>query len=286
MSRVLGVYARSVHVAPVPDPSFAFAPVAAHGLSWNWTAIGTVSLAGVTFVTLLFTIYQARKERHQAAADRAAADQRLADERAAGEQRIRDERAHADDVRRRERLLDNASVLMQRVATLQPYLPTVPGAILRGRAGTAPFPGALSNSVPGDEECRAAIASLRHGAWTEASMLGSGEAAQSAADRYRRLVTLVNEVALGPARLPDRDIDSLRHYAMWIRITLRTLAASETVPTIYGGSAEAPLLGLAEHMPAWLPHPIPDGWDDESEVNAPLRRSARAQVGGAQPPSQ
>lgn len=272
-----------MHVALVRDPSFALAPAAAHGLSWDWTAIGTVSLAGVTFVTLLFTIYQARQERRRAATDRATADQRLADERAAGEQRIRDERAHADDVRRRERLLDNASVLMHRVAELQPYLPTVPGTTLRGRAGTVPIRGGISNSVPNDEECRAAIASMRHGAWTEASMLGSGEAAQSAADRYRRLVRLVDEVALGSAQLPDRDIDSLRHYAMWVRITLRTLAASETVPTIYGGSAETPLLGLAEHMPAWLPNPIPDGWNDESEVDAPLRRSARAQVGGAQP---
>jgi hypothetical protein len=272
-----------VHVALVPDLSFAFAPAAAHGLSWNWTAIGTVSLAGVTLVTLLFTIYQARKERQQAAADRAAADQRLADERAAGEQRIRDERAHSDDVRRRERLLDNASALMQRVAVLQPYLPTVPGATLRGRVGTSPLRGALSNSVPGDDECRAAIASLRHGAWTEASMLGSGEAAQSAADRYRRLVRLVDETALGSARLPDRDIDSLRHYAMWVRITLRMLAASEIVPQVYGGSAESPLLGLAEHMPAWLPNPIPDGWNDETEVDAPLRRSACAQVGEAPP---
>jgi hypothetical protein len=257
--------------------------VAANGLSWNWTAIGTVSLAGVTFVTLLFTIYQAKQERQQAVADRAAADQRLADERTAGEQRVRDERTHADDVRRRERLLDNASALMQRVAALQPYLPTVPGTTLRGRAGVAPVRGALSNSVPGDEECRAAIASLRHGAWTEASMLGGEEAPQSAADRYRRLVRLVDEVALGSTRLPERDIDSLRHYAMWVRITLRTLVASETVPPIYGGSAEAPLLGLAEHMPAWLPNPIPDGWNDESEVDAPLRRSAKAQVGGTQP---
>jgi hypothetical protein len=166
-------------------------------------------LAIMTFATLLFTIYQAKQERRQSAADRAAAEKRLADERAAGEQRIRDERAHADEVRRRERLLDNASALMQRVAALQPLLPTVPGAILRGRAGESPFRGALSNSVPRDEECRAAIAFLRLGAWTQASMLGNTEAALSAADRYRQLVRLVDEAALSSARLPDRDIDSL-----------------------------------------------------------------------------
>jgi len=114
-------------------------------------------------------------------------------------------------------------------------------------------------------------------------MLGSGEAAQTAADRYRQLVRLVDEAALSSDRLPGRDVDSLRHYAMWVRITLRTLAASETVPPIYGGSAQAPLLGLAEHMPAWMPNPAPDGWNDEVEVDAPLRRSAKAHVGDVLP---
>lgn len=278
-----------MHAFLISDQSPAFASAAAHGLSWNWTAIGTVSLAGVTFVTLLFTIYQTKQERQQAAADRAEADRRLADERTAGEQRIRDERTHADDIRRHERLLDSTSALIQRVAVLQPYLPTVPGTTLRGQVGATPFRGALSNSVPGDEECRGAIASLRHGAWTETSMLGGGEAAQSAADRYRRLVKLVDEAALRSTPLPDRDIDSLRHYAMWVRVTLRMLATTETVPPIYGGSADTPLLGLAEHMSAWLPNPIPDGWNDESEVDAPLRRSTKAQVGWSQagpPPSQ
>jgi len=87
---------------------------------------------------------------------------------------------------------------MHRVAELQPYLPTVPGTTLRGRAGTVPIRGGISNSVPNDE-CRAAIASMRHGAWTEALMLGSGETAQSATDRCRRLVRLVDEVARGSA---------------------------------------------------------------------------------------
>lgn len=271
-------------VVPAEPTAITTMTIAAHhGLSWNWTAIGTVSLAIVTFVTLLFTIYQASRERRRSAVDRAAAERQLADERAAGEQRIRDERAYADDVRRRERLHDNASALMQRVAVLQPYLPVVPGTTLRGRAGESPYRGTISNSVPGDQDCRTAIASLRHGAWTEVSMLGSSEAAQTAADRYRLLVRLVDEVALSPGRLPERDIDSLRHYAMWVRITLRMLAASETVPPIYGGSAQAPLLGLAEHMPAWMPNPVPDAWNDEVEVDAPMHRSAGAQVSGGSP---
>ncbi len=96
-------------------------------------------------------------------------------------------------------------------------------------------------------------------------------------------IRLVDEAALSSSRISDRDIDSLRHYAMWVRITLRALAESEEVPPIYGGSAEAPLLGLPEHMPAWVPNPVPDGWNDETEVDAPLSRSASLQVGAAPP---
>lgn len=115
--------------------------------------------------------------------------------------------------------------------------------------------------------------SLRHGAWTEAAMLGTGEAAEQAADRYRTLVRLLDE-ATRTAPFPDRDRDTLRNYARWVLISLRTLADSETVPSISGGSAQRPMLGLADHMPAWLPYPIPPGWDDIAEADPPVRRSS------------
>jgi hypothetical protein len=68
---------------------------------------------------------------------------------------------------------------------------------------------------------------------------------------------------------------STRHgYAAHVRM----LADAEPIPPIYGGSPEYPQLGLADHMPAWTPHPLPPGWDDETAVNAPLRRSTRAGV--------
>jgi hypothetical protein len=67
----------------------------------------------------------------------------------------------------------------------------------------------------------------------------------------------------GPAL--DRDIRTLRNYARWVRISLVMLAEDGAVPPIAGGSPEVPLSGLAEHMPAWLPHPVPPGWTDEPD---------------------
>ncbi len=248
--------------------------------STDWTngatAIGTLALAALTFVTLAFTVVATTLERRQAARDRVAAEKRLEDERAAGEQRVRDERAHADEVRRRDRQVANVSVLVARVAELQAFMTGVPGSALR--AGWArPSMSAHSRSMA-DEEALHAISSLRHGAWTEAAMLGTGEAAEAAADRCRTLVRLVDEAArLHP--FPDRDLDTLRNYARWVLISLRTLAEDETVPPIYGGSPERPLLGLAEHMPAWLPNPIPAGWNDIAEADPPVHRSAHLNVG-------
>jgi hypothetical protein len=126
-----------------------------------------------------------------------------------------------------------------------------------------------------DEDSLAAITSLRHGAWTEAAMLGTGEAAEAAADRYRTLVRLVDEAAHTEARaFPDRDMAALRNYARWVLISLRTLAEDETMPPNYGGPVR-PLFGLAAHMPAWLPDPIPPGWDDIAEADPPVRLAAR-----------
>lgn len=248
-----------------------------------WTAIGTMALAALTFATLVYTVIATTFERRQATRDRLAAEARLKDERAASEQRIRDERAHADEVRRRERQIASASGLVRRIAELQACMSVVPGSSRRARFGESGFgPSAPQPSlrVQGDERGRAAIESLRHGAWTEAAMLGAGEAAETAVERYRSLIRLVDEAALGDGSIPDRDVDTLRNYARWVRISLRMLAENETVPPIYGGSAEFPLLSLADHMPAWQPNPIPPGWDGEAEVDPPMRRSAFLRVGG------
>jgi hypothetical protein len=112
------------------------------------------------------------------------------------------------------------------------------------------------------------------------ALLGSGDAAEKAAERYRALVRLVDEAAL-TGSVPDRDVDTLLNYATWVRITLRMLVDEEAVPPIYGGSPEYPQLGLADQMSPWTPHPLPPGWDVETAVNAPLRRSTRARIGTA-----
>lgn len=69
-------------------------------------------------------------------------------------------------------------------------------------------------------------------------------------------------------------MDTLLNYSRWVRISLRMLAENETVPPIYGGTPELPILGLADHMPAWLPHPLPPRWEEEAVIDAPTRLAA------------
>jgi len=248
-----------------------------------WTAIGTVALAAATFVALAYTIYTTRADRRQAAADRRDAAQRLRDEREAGERRLRAERDHAEALRRRERQADSAQALLQRVAALQPYLEVIPGTWLRRNPPLGPVVRHQH-----DEECRAAIDTLRHGAWAETAMLGRGDAAAEAATRYRSLVKLVEDLARRHLEGPggDRDVRALRNYARWVRISLAALAEDGAVPPIAGGSAAVPLPGLADHMPAWLPHPLPPGWtDDPDDDLEPLTlRPGTAELETGSPP--
>ena len=104
----------------------------------------------------------------------------------------------------------------------------------------------------------------------EASLLGTSDAAKTAADRYYHLVQLVYE-ASNKVNTSSRDVETLLNYSRWVRISLRMLTDNETVPSIYGGSPEFPVLGLADHMPAWLPHPLPPMWGDEASADAPTR---------------
>jgi len=90
--------------------------------------VGTVSLALLTFITLVYTIIATTSERRHAATDRTTAEKRLTAERAAGEQRIRDERAHADEVRRRERQATRAVALISFIADLQHFMNVLPAA--------------------------------------------------------------------------------------------------------------------------------------------------------------
>jgi len=132
----------------------------------------------------------------------------------------------------------------------------------------------------GEAQLLTAVRSLRRGAWTEASMLGTSDAAKTAADRYCHLVRLVFE-ASGKIVLTSRDVDTLLNYSRWVRISLRMLAEDEIVPSIHGGSAESPILGLAEHMPSWLPTPIPPRWDEEETIDALTRSAARGNDGNS-----
>jgi hypothetical protein len=115
---------------------------------------------------------------------------------------------------------------------------------------------------------------LRHGGWTEAAQLGTDDAAREAAVRYRQLVRLVDRATLGS--LPPghiRVVDSLSNYSTWVRMSLQALAENDTVPRLGSGEQEFPDLE-AETTDAWKPDPEPPGWDAETKITRPTRRSA------------
>ena len=247
------------------------AKVTSSSISWNWTAIGTVALAVLTFATLLYTVLATRRDRAQAKADRQDAEKRLDAERKAGDERVEAERKYAEKVRRRDRQIANVAALAGRVAGTQAHLAAIPGAVHRiGQGGQT------------TKDALAAIWSLRLGAWTEAAMLGTDKTAEAAADRYRALVALLGEASNAQLanRYPERDMDTLRNYVRWVLISLSNLAEDETVPTLAPGFPEIPLLGLAEDMPAWLPDPIPAEWDDMARADVPVRKSPQGMFGG------
>jgi hypothetical protein len=239
----------------------------ASGISWNWTAIGTVALALATFAALGYTILATRRDRAQAARDRAEAEKNLREERAAGNGRLQAEQAHDADMRRRDRQIANAAALVARVAEIRSHMDGVPNAYLRASfssLGGSPVARRLD-----EPETLAAIASLKHGAWAEAAMLGTGKAAEVAAGRYRRLADLVDDAASEGSSTQDRDIRSLKNYARWVLITLRMLAENETVPPFTEGARAYPSLGDEEVKRAWRPDPIPAQWESP-EVDVPV----------------
>jgi cbb3-type cytochrome oxidase subunit 3 len=235
------------------------------GINWDaLTAIGTLALAIVTLLTLAYAVWATGRERRQAASDREDAEKRLEDERQAGAQRLRDEREHAAEVRRRDRQIDNVAILVGRVAEMQAFIEKVPGTLLRANRPS------MSGRLPADaDEALRAINSLRHGAWTEATMLGTGEVAEEAAERYRTLVRLFDE-ASRIKTVTDHDLIALRYYCRWVVLTLRTLAEDETVPPLYPGAARRPEFGVTDYKLIWKPVPWPPGWQDIAGADPPI----------------
>jgi hypothetical protein len=260
----------------LPPYTYMASAAPAANTHWDkWTAIGTLLLAAVTFATLVFAVVDAAFARRRAAEDREAADKRLEDERKAGNQRIEAERRHEADLRRRERQVDRASALVGRIARLQEYLNLLPGAALRGEWGLN-SPSLQSRMMVG-QEALIALSSLRHGAWTEAAMLGMSLDGDQAAGRYTTLVRLADEAAL-TADLSERDKTSLRNYARWVLLSMRALTQEHDVPMQYERNDTYPKFGKAEHEDAWLPMPIPPGWDDMAEADPPEHRSKRIDI--------
>lgn len=262
----------------------------AGGINWDAvTAIGALILAAVTLLTLAYAIWTTRRDRKQAAEDRTAADQRLAEERAAGDQRLNDERTHGAEMRRRDRQIANVAVLVARVADIRAHMSDVPG--IHSRSAFSSMGATITAHHPSDPETLAAISSLRHGEWAEAAMLGTSETAELAAGRYRTLARLVDDAASEFSSTHDRDLASLRNYARWVLITLRTLAEDETVPPFSEGARPYPMLGVEDGMPVWQPDPIPTRWDvAEADVPVPVsasfasaRRTADATASPGQP---
>ena len=247
--------------------------------------------AAATFAILWYTVISTRRDRRdtearaerdradaerRAVSDRADAERRLREERDLSERRIRREHDEAAEIRRRDRLRENAIGLIRRVSELQPRMAALTGLTLRERMGTSAFAAQRDyDAEQYNRESRALVESVRHGAWTEVALLGPGDAADRAAERYRALVRLADEAAL-TGSVTDRDIDTLLNYATWVRIILRMLLDEEAVPPIYGGSPEYPQLGLADQCrPGPLTRCRRDGMSRQPSTRRCAGRSVR-----------
>jgi hypothetical protein len=116
-------------------------------------------------------------------------------------------------------------------------------------------------------------------------MLGTSEAAELAAGRYRRLAWLVDEAASESSSTQDRDIKSLKNYARWVLLSLRMLAENETVPPFSEGAPPYPGArdGGRHACVAARPDPGPLGRSRGRRARAVRRFPCRQRRGVSQP---
>jgi hypothetical protein len=281
---------------------YAAVDAPADAIKWTdqWTAIGTVLLFIATLGTVVVTIFLAWRDRRdaakrlkeqqdQATAERQRAEERLLEERRLAEERvreerelanrrIREEREAADQRQFRERQINIASDLIRRISDLHPHLywvvrPPLNQTQLKSRAA---------------DDAEAAIDALQDGARGEALMLGDPVGSQL----YITLAYLVTSAHTGKwlvlaAEAAGRQLENderlalvnrteldVRRYSRYVRLLLAKLISDGAIPEeAYGpsglkGKPDVPILNDCHPTIHWTPMTVPDGWWDDTSVDA------------------
>lgn len=280
-------------VAPAADTS---------GPAWTdvLTAVGTVVAGFAAAAGLLIAIRSANYERKHAEArlvrqtkeaderltrelnaaqeqfqqERAAADERFQQERAAADKRSQLELEVETDRRTKQRRVEAAASLLRHVAGVMVRVDTLWGA----RHLSSPFygHGYIVLTDRGETEaalCLRAVEALRHGAYTDARLIGD----KPLADRYRTFLKLVLTVTHGELDdlmernqgWKDRTTGDLRNYGKFVMISLQRFIDGETLPQP-GQSDPFPLLTRnVNGNEQWEPSDDTDlrEWSDESDLD-------------------
>lgn len=150
--------------------------------------------------------------------------------------------------RERERAADSARLLLERLADLYDWLPSLPDV-----ARDQPV---LSSHAR--QQCAAAMESIRRGMRTDLLLIGDAEIR----DRYRTLVKLAYDVGWrGIGRNNrERQIRDVRHYLRYVQASLEAIADGTPPPV----TAAPPSLDRSD-TEAWLPPALPPHWNDPAD---------------------
>ncbi|WP_338931355.1 hypothetical protein WEB32_12185 [Streptomyces netropsis] len=156
----------------------------------------------------------------------------------------------AIEQRDRQRAAVAAHNLLERLATLYAWLPSLPDVGLE-----TPI-----LSIAARDKCRAAMESIRHGMQTDLFAIADSEVR----DRYRSLVALSYDVGYRQVGHTDRprQIRDVRHYLRYVQLSLEAVIDGGALPA----HAVPPVLDRPDGA-AWLPPQIPRHWRDPADAS-------------------
>jgi hypothetical protein len=155
---------------------------------------------------------------------------------------------HARFVAERERSAQAATQLLERLADLYAWLPSLPD---------------VGEEIPrlsdhARKQCSSAIESVRRGIFTELLSVSDIEARA----RYRSLVQMIYDVGWRNSGrgYRERQIRDVRTYLRYIQHTLESVIDGMSLPP----ELSAPDLGRADDE-LWPPAPLPEYWSDPAD---------------------
>jgi hypothetical protein len=150
--------------------------------------------------------------------------------------------------RNRARSSEAARMLLERLADLDAWLPSLPDV-------STDQPRL---SVHARDQCRSALTSIRRGMGTDLISINDGELRT----RYRELVRLAYDVGYREAGAPDykRQIRDVRGYLRYVQHSLAALIDEQPLPA----HTDPPVLTRSAGEP-WLPPAVPPHWRDPAD---------------------